>query len=119
MFTFKYTLKFPCLCEDCKDVVEVNLLENRYKKLTEEEVSSLKERGESTEIEIPLNERKYNCPKCNGTNVIPYTDSRLLGKKGKGNVARSFDIVLTNGDYKCPKCNEMTLKFLTSPILWD
>jgi len=113
--TFKYIRYFPCLCEDCKDVVQVNLLENRYKKITLDELMS----GGSTRIEVPLNERIYNCPKCKGTNVIPYTDSKLIGKIGEEEVARAFDDVLTDGNYKCPKCDKMTLKFFQTFIMWD
>ena len=117
MATFTYLEYFPFLCDECGDVVEGNLKQNMYKKI------DLKSFSANTKveklIEIPLKERKFTCPKCNGRNVIPYNDSRIIGNLGDGIVARSFDNVLTDGNYKCPKCSKMTLKFLQSLYMWD
>ncbi len=114
MLTFKYIAYFPCLCEDCKDVVEVNLLGNRYKSQTQEEF----ERGDER-LEIPLKDRKFTCPKCHGGNVIPYSDSRLFGIIGDEEVIRWGSEILTNGTYKCPKCDNKTLRFIYLFYMWD
>ena len=81
---------FPCLCENCQDVVEVNLKDDNP-----------------------------SCPNCNSQKVSPYNNKHLIGKKGKIEVARSYDNVLTNGSYKCPKCKAMTLHFTRGHMLWD
>lgn len=123
MSTFQHTEYFPCLCEDCKDVVQVNLRKNKVV------ISEFKNSINASEIieryknyksgMIPSNELKLTCPKCSGNNVVSYTDSSIIAKVGEKEVARSFDNILTDGDYKCPRCNEMTLKFLPLFYMWD
>jgi predicted RNA-binding Zn-ribbon protein involved in translation (DUF1610 family) len=88
---------FPCFCEKCRDIVEVNLFA-----------------------------KPAQCPECTDTNVIPYDDPRLIGSLGKSNVvewnvAHTFgrDLMLTDGNYKCPKCGKMTLTFDHGDLLWD
>lgn len=119
MSTFQHTEYFPCVCVDCKEVIQANLKEHMkdYGKL-ERPYTVEKLKDFKPDI-IPLNERKFTCPKCEGQNVIPYVDSKLIGKIGDREVARNFDNVLTNGNYKCPKCNNMTLKFLPLLYRWD
>ena len=97
--TFKYKCYFPCLCEKCEDVVEVNLL-NMF--------------------ENP------NCPNCNCDKVISYDHNDLKGIKGDSDVVSwnvrwklGRELKLTNGTYKCPKCKEMTLKFVPLFYIWD
>lgn len=79
---------------------------------------SLDENNEQP-LEISLKDRKFTCPKCDGQNVIPYNDSKVIGKEGDRIISSSFDNVLTNGDYKCPKCKKMSLKFFPSFYMWD
>lgn len=124
MANYHDTEYFPCFCPECKDVVQSNLKKNMF------DFSKLKNCGlkgqlfleEAKKFKpefVPLEKRVFNCPKDNNHEVIPYIDSRVIGKIGDSVVARSFDNVLTNGNYKCPKCNEMTLKFLPMLYRWD
>lgn len=85
-------LLFPCLCEKCTEVVEVNLDNN-----------------------------EPQCPKCSNSRIIPYDDKSICIKgeftdyfKVSNLLGRGVQI--TNGEYKCPKCNKMTLKFLSRII---
>jgi Zn finger protein HypA/HybF involved in hydrogenase expression len=91
------TTYFPCLCEKCREIVEAN-------------VSS----------------RHLKCPLCKTTEIIPYGDPRVIGKKGKKRVAdwyveKQFGRVLkiTDGEYYCPKCGENNLQFRDGGVLWD
>lgn len=88
--TFKFQCYFPCLCEDCKDVVQVNL-----------------------KFGLP------RCPTCDGNNVIPYNNQKLIGSVGDREVVNWSGQRLTNGNYKCPKCNKPTLTFSRSFFMWD
>ena len=90
MFTFNKIQYFPCLCENCQDIVQVNILE-----------------------EHP------SCTSCKSLKVTTYNNKQLIGRKGKIEVARSFDNVLTNGSYKCPKCKNNSLHFTAGDIHWD
>ena len=117
MSTFRYLEYFPCLCEDCEDVVQGDLKEHMHKRKYEGFFSDKGEFEKPTII--PLEEREFTCPECNGNNVMPYNNHRIIGMEGDRVVARNFDNVLTNGDYKCPKCNKMTLKFSPSFYRWD
>ena len=111
MRTFNDINYFPCLCEDCEDVVQVNLVEHEYGEIDLKHFP-LSSSGERYKPEkIPLKERKLTCPKCQNHRVTSYTDLRLVGDAGQNTVAQSFRNVLTNGTYKCPKCKKMTLKF--------
>ena len=91
------TCYFPCLCEACHKVVQVNLLA-----------------------------RRLRCPKCRGANPVPYDDPRLLGSPGE-NVVAAWNIKeqlgrslsLTDGSYFCPKCQNMSLQFRDSGLCWD
>lgn len=88
---------FPVLCRNCKEIVQLNL----------------------------LSERKL-CPKCKGSQVIPYDNKKLVGKLGKNEVV-SWNIEeqlgrvlrLTDGTYFCPSCGEYKLRFGPGDILWD
>lgn len=86
MLNFMTTCYFPCLCEHCSAIVEVNMF------------------AEPKE-----------CPDCKATDVIPYDDSRLVGQKGAemvdGSTGKERDYFLTDGSYKCPKCNQFNLHF--------
>jgi len=93
--TYTYTEYFPCLCEDCGDVVEGNLKGGLFQN------------------------KELTCPECQGKNIIPYNDSRIKEEIGEREQARSFDNVLTNGTYKCPKCKTMSLKFFQTLYRWD
>lgn len=87
---YHYIEYFPCLCVDCKDVVQVNLKAG-----------------------------KPSCPTCYGNKVIPYIDDRLIGLVGDSEVVNWSGKRLTNGTYKYPKCNQMTLEFSPSFYMWD
>jgi len=97
MANFMEVCHFPFLCEQCREIVEVNLLE-----------------------------KKLRCPKCSSKSVIPYDDKKLLGKAGKLEVA-SWNMEeqlgrvlrLTDGKYLCPSCGEYKLSFAPGDILWD
>ena len=96
MQDFQATCLFPCLCVNCKRIVQVNLLE-----------------------------KTMECPECGTPDPIPYDDPRLIGIPGSMNVASWYvgiqsdrELVLTNGTYKCPDCGKMTLRFQAG-ALWD
>ena len=91
------TCLFPCLCEQCQDVVEVNLLAD-----------------------------VMECPQCDSPNVVPYDDPSLSDGKGANTEASwriseqlGRDLVLTDTKYRCPQCDEMTLRFIDSGVCWD
>jgi hypothetical protein len=97
MHNFMTTCYFPCLCERCCDIVQLNLLS-----------------------------KKLRCRKCRSTKIIPFDDVRLCETKGKEKVVEwnmmemlGRKLVLTNGNYKCPKCGEMLLKFSHGGLCWD
>jgi Zn finger protein HypA/HybF involved in hydrogenase expression len=90
MFTFESIEYFPCLCEDCKDVVQGN-----------------------------LKDEKLNCPSCNSLKVSPYNDKALIGKLGNKVIAQSFKNELHDGTYKCPKCDKMSLHFIKGFLHFD
>lgn len=94
---FTTTCFFPCLCENCHSVVQVNLLS-----------------------------KAMRCPTCRAANPIPYDDPRLAESPGKHYVADwnmegrlGRELVLTDGKYRCPKCGKMSLEFSDSGLCWD
>lgn len=117
MMNFSFIEYFPCLCKDCEDVVQANLKENSIELLNPKEFEP-DYKGSFTR-KIPLSERKLKCPKCKGSNVIPYNDDQIIGSVGDREVINWSGKILTNGTYKCPKCNKMSLKFLPSFYMWD
>ncbi len=80
---------FPCLCEDCEDVVQVNL------------------------------KNILSCPNCFGRKITPYNNDLLVGLKGDKQIIEWGKNILTDGTYWCPKCKKMTLEFSTSLFMWD
>jgi Zn finger protein HypA/HybF involved in hydrogenase expression len=97
MVNFMTTYYFPCLCERCHTIVQVNLLAKRKR-----------------------------CPQCKTTKVIPYDDPTLLECPGKHVVASwnmgkqlGRELKLTDGDYRCPRCGQMSLRFADSGLCWD
>ncbi len=97
MMDFMTTCFFPCLCENCHCVVQVNLLSKAVK-----------------------------CPRCRKPNPIPYDDARLSESKGRNLVAEwnmedqlGRVLVLTDGKYRCPKCGNMSLEFHEGELCWD
>lgn len=98
MDNFMTTCYFPCLCESCQNVVQVNLLAKPIK-----------------------------CPECGAHDPIPYDDLQLLGTPGNREVAGwnvkeklGRELVLTDGKYKCPKCGQMSLEFSNDlGLCWD
>lgn len=97
MANFMDVCYFPALCNDCKEIVQVNLLSKR--KL---------------------------CPKCKRSQVLPYDDNKLVGKLGKNEIItwNMEDLLgrvlrLTDGIYLCPACEEFKLRFEPGDILFD
>jgi len=96
MSDFTTTCYFPCLCETCHNIVQVNLLA-----------------------------KTRQCPECKSTALIAYDDPRLSESPGQHAVAEwnmqgqlGRELMLTDGDYMCPKCNKFSLSFEES-CLWD
>ena len=97
MASHSKTCYFPCYCENCRTVVQANLLA-----------------------------KKQVCPQCKSTNVIPFDDPALSPGDGEHVVAEwnmnsqiGRDLKLTNGNYKCPQCGQMTLSFTDNGLNWD
>ena len=97
MMDFDTIAYFPCLCNQCQSVVEVNL-----------------------RAKIPC------CPRCQSTDVIPYDDQSLHFDPGLNsvtnlNLEEEFGRILSlkDGLYWCPKCREMTLRFWDTGLDWD
>ncbi len=97
MFNFTTTCLFPCCCENCDNVVEVNLLSEDKK-----------------------------CPYCKSKAVISYDDPRMIKSIGNKSVASwnvkdriGRELIITNGSYWCPKCKNPNLKFEDSGTCWD
>ena len=99
MTDFEDVCWYPCLCEGCHAMVNVNLLA------------------------MPL-----RCPKCSSDKVTAYDDARLslppesqeLYSIADWDMTPRIDrpLILTNGRYRCPKCDQMSLQFQMSG-LWD
>ena len=96
MMDFTTTCYFPCLCDRCNKVVQVNLLAT-----------------------------KPRCPDCGAANPVPYDDPQLIGSPGDEIVAEwnmeerlGRNLLLTDGSSKCPGCRKKTLRFADSG-LWD
>ncbi len=87
---FKTTNYFPCYCENCVQLIEVNLKKD------------------------PL-----TCPNCNDGNILPYNHSQLIGENGDYIIARTFEMSITNGYYYCPKCESFSLQFQSGGLFWD
>jgi Zn finger protein HypA/HybF involved in hydrogenase expression len=96
MVNFMTTCYFPCLCEDCRAVVEVNLFD-----------------------------QPARCPTCK-SEVVPYDDPTLSELPGEQTIASwnmdyelGRELELTDGTYRCPRCGQMTLQFMNTGLLWD
>ena len=97
MATFEEVCYFPACCEQCHELVEVNLLANPVR-----------------------------CPECDGSQVIPYDDAKLIGERGANEVESwnmeeelGRELVLTDGSYYCPSCGKFKLKFRPAQVCWD
>ena len=97
MMNFTNICYFPCYCEKCKSVVEVNLLD-----------------------------ANKQCPNCKNPNILPYDNPELFEVPGENiiaewNIAEELGrvLILTDGNYKCPSCCKMTLHFINTLLLWD
>ena len=97
MMNFMTTCYFPCLCHNCCNVVQVNMLD-----------------------EAPC------CPECGAINPTPYDDPTLAESKSSQIVAQwnvmgspGKELILYSGKYKCPKCGRMSLNFVDSGLCWD
>ena len=97
MRNFQTTGYFPCLCEACRNIVQVNLLAK-------------------TKL----------CPKCKSPALISYDDPRLSESPGNRAVAEwnmqgqfGRQVRLTNGNYLCPKCYKISLRFRATGMCWD
>lgn len=92
MDDYTTTCWFPCLCENCNHIVQVN-----------------------------MHEEQILCPECGKTGPIPYSDPRLIGIPGTRREASWYldltserELVLTNGYYLCPSCRQFELQFMSS-----
>ena len=97
MANFMTTCYFPCLCYNCQNVVQVNLL-----------------------AASPV------CPDCGAGNPIPYDTIELMETTGESiiaqwNVEESLgrELILYNSNYKCPRCGNIALQFVDSGLSWD
>lgn len=107
MDDFDTVCYFPCLCERCRAVVQVNLLA-----------------------------KPERCPKCKSTKVIPYDDPSLTepegrvdrstlglfsGAVGEWNAQEQLGrkLCLPEEHYRCPQCSQMTLRFTGTDFCWD
>lgn len=90
---------FPCLCESCHSIVEVDLFSE-----------------------------PRHCPKCQVPNPTPYDDPRLQDTPGKplffewaveGFWGGDFTFTLNDGRYRCPQCGNMSLRFYEGNRHWD
>lgn len=97
MANFTTTCYFPCLCEACHNIVQVNLFA-----------------------------KGKQCPKCKSPVPISYDDPRLSESPGERAVAEwnmqeqlGRELMLTDGNHMCPKCSKMSLRFRDSGLCWD
>jgi predicted RNA-binding Zn-ribbon protein involved in translation (DUF1610 family) len=96
MSDFNTNCSFPCLCESCNNLVNVNMLA-----------------------------QDKSCPLCGAADPIPYDTPSLQDCAGEFTVASSNKqeqlgriLEINSGDYKCPSCGNMSLKFKFSGC-WD
>jgi len=93
MANFETVCLFPVYCGDCRALVEVNILESRI-----------------------------NCSQCEGSNIVAYDASELMGEPGEEEVfswnVRGRSLSLSNGRYFCPECQQMRLRFEDAGC-WD
>tara|TARA_R110002049_G_scaffold5642_4_gene38419 strand:+ start:8291 stop:8629 length:339 start_codon:yes stop_codon:yes gene_type:complete len=80
----------PCLCTQCKNVVQVNSLD-----------------------------KSLTCIVCDKKNATPYNKSTPEGIKGSKILFQWDKNLLTDGTYFCPNCECMSLRFKRGNILWD
>jgi hypothetical protein len=80
---------FPILCRSCGTLEETDVLK------------------------MPI-----SCPRCHGSDVVPYDSAETIGETGTDEVAgvstrkKLFrDLVLTDGTYFCPSCQRMEMRF--------
>ena len=97
MINFMNTCYFPCHCNNCHNVVEVNLLAETM-----------------------------TCQECGATNPTPYDDPELM-ESASGHIVAQWNVeerlgrklFIYSNNYKCPKCGKMTLLFADSGLCWD
>lgn len=96
MLSFHNTCLFPAICNECDEIVEVNLM------------------AES-----------LACGTCDSENVQPYTKDDLKGEPGSTSVVEwnyerdGFPTLLTDGTYLCPRCGDFGLRFQHGGMNWD
>lgn len=97
MMTFMTTCYFPAYCENCRELVQINVFAKRLR-----------------------------CPKCRRAKVTPYDDPALCAGNGDREVAGwnvserlGRDLRLHDGEYLCPACGEFTLRFVDGRLEWD
>jgi predicted RNA-binding Zn-ribbon protein involved in translation (DUF1610 family) len=97
MDTFSTECFFPCLCQTCRKVSNVNLLQKR----------------------------KPKCFTCKKPAVIPYDDPSLVKRQAKKQVASWSEekvgrvLILTRAKYLCPNCGKFALQFEEGGLEWD
>jgi hypothetical protein len=81
---------FPCLCRDCKRIVEVNLMDE-----------------------------PATCPDCKGENIEPYDNDALVKREGGKEVTSWMGFKLTDDPHYCPKCDSFRLRFSDTGLCFD
>jgi Zn finger protein HypA/HybF involved in hydrogenase expression len=81
---------FPCLCRDCKRIVEVNLMDE-----------------------------PATCPDCKGENIEPYDNDALVKREGGNEVTSWMGFKLTDDPHYCPKCDSFRLRFTDTGLCFD
>jgi predicted Zn-ribbon and HTH transcriptional regulator len=81
---------FPCLCRDCKRIVEVNLMDE-----------------------------PATCPDCKGENIEPFDNDALVKRAGGEVVGSWMGFMLTDDPHYCPKCDSFSLRFSDTGLCWD
>jgi len=114
---FHYTHYYPCLCLDCKDVVQVNIKKVGGKRIDLGLLSG-KEKFDNPN-EIYVKGEVFSCSKCYGKNVIPYYDERLNGQSQEPEFGTSNYPTVPSDLCHCPKCDKRTLTFMPDILMWD
>lgn len=81
---------FPCLCRDCKRIVEGN-----------------------------LEEQPLTCPECDGRNLVPYDKAELSKSRDGEAVTEWSGRKLTDDPHYCPQCDTFRLRFENTFLMWD
>lgn len=101
---FQSQCDFPYYCDVCNDITIINVNGNEPSKFADTREQY---------------HRPIKCRKCSNKNIIPYSDSRLIGVKGSYTIIWSEEHRLTTGLYKCPKCKGMNMQICNTGLMFD